>query len=93
MAGIFCSRSSCGESIGSCLNDRLRECGSDLLDLRDDDFALIIDAVEVCTPVTSSELVDDGLIEPDDRASFWTGFSISAPSSASSGIKKRKKPE
>lgn len=99
MTGIFCSRSSCGDSF-ECWRDKSSECAARRFRASFDRgivaFDLINDeVVVVCTSGTSKELLDDGLADPVDNSSFWASlfsfiFTPSSPSSVGWGEKKEK---
>lgn len=101
VTGIFCSKSSCGDSFDCWRHDRSNaaaaaaDCVASRLRESFDRWVVALDLINddvvvVCTSGTSRELLDDGLADPVDNSSFWASlFSFRfTPSSPSSGIDK-----
>lgn len=99
VTGIFCSKSSCGDSFDCWRHDSriaaaaAAECVAWSRFRASFDRGIVAfdlindDVVVVCTSGTSRELLDDGLADPVDNSSFWASlFSFRfTPSSPSSG--------
>lgn len=97
MAGLFLSRSSCGESL-DCWRANSRECAASRFRASFDRAFVAFDVINdevvvVCTSGMSRELVDDGLADPVDNSSFWASLLslIFTPSSPSSVERKEEK--